>query len=90
MAITDHDGRTIRCRRLGHQVPFRYCRTQEGESICPLILDCWWQVFDVRSFLAEHLPPEQMERLEAGCRPDRVASLMEIIERAKRTAGRSK
>jgi len=86
MAINDHDERSIRCPRLGHLVSFHYCRTQEGSSICPRILDCWWEVFDVRSFLAEHLPPEQLKWLESGAGADRVGSLLRLIQEAKKRA----
>ncbi|KPK65488.1 MAG: hypothetical protein AMK73_02865 [Planctomycetes bacterium SM23_32] len=84
--IGEHDERTIRCRRLGHAVTFRYCRTQEGESVCPLILDCWWESFDVRGFLQAHLPPEQMEGIERPEPRPKVVSLLEMIKRARRRA----
>jgi hypothetical protein len=84
MALTEHDDRTVRCRRLGHMVAFRYCRTQEGRTVCPLILDCWWQVFDVRAFLEKHLPAEQIARLERPAPRPKVVSLLEMIERARR------
>ena len=83
---TEHDERRLRCRRLGHEVTFRYCRTQEGGSVCPLILDCWWEVFDVAGFLREHLEPEEFEKLaRRGFRP-KVTSLLDLIQQAQRTA----
>ena len=84
--LEEHDERVRRCPRLGHEVTFRYCRTQEGESICPRILDCWWETFDVRGFLERHLPPEQMRPLLEGERPPKIASLVELIEQARRRA----
>lgn len=88
MGLTEHDGRTIRCRRLGHMVAFRYCRTQEGRTVCPLILDCWWQLFDVRAFLEAHLPGGEMARLERPTPRPKVVSLVQMIERARRGAER--
>ena len=83
---TEHDERRLRCRRLGHEVTFRYCRTQEGASVCPLILDCWWEVFDVAAFLREHLAREEFETLaRRGFRP-KVTSLLDLIEQARRNA----
>jgi len=89
MIRDDHDERTIRCRRLGHAVTFLYCRTQEGRSLCPRILDCWWEVFDVRAFLEDNLPPEEFQKLTAPPPASKVASLLDLIEQAesrKRTA----
>jgi len=81
--ISEHDERRLRCRRLGHPVAFRYCRTQEGASVCPLILDCWWEVFDVAAFLREHLEPEQFETLaRRGFRP-KVATLLDLVQQAR-------
>ncbi|NLW49574.1 MAG: hypothetical protein GXY85_01850 [Candidatus Brocadiaceae bacterium] len=84
--IDEHDARRLRCRRLGHEVAFRYCRTQEGDTVCPLVLDCWWEVFDVAGFLREHLEPEAFGTLaRRGFRP-KVASLLDLIEQARRSA----
>ena len=81
MPIEDHDGRTMRCRRLGHTVAFKYCRTQEGASLCPLVLDCWWEVFEVGAFLEAHVPGDEFQRLT---RPQpKMQSLLELIEQAK-------
>ena len=83
--IDREDHRKIRCRRLGHEVPFRYCRTLEGEAVCPSIRNCWWETFDVDTFLRENLSPEEYERLAAGAPPKpKLASILEIIEAAKR------
>ncbi len=83
------DHRTRRCPRLGHEVDFHYCRTQEGFTICPKILDCWWETFDVAAFLKQNLPPEQWEALQNPKPPDKVAGLLELIRRARETAARS-
>jgi hypothetical protein len=84
--LDDHDRRTIRCRRLGHEVTFYYCRTQEGGSVCSLILDCWWEAFDVRAFLQEHLGEEEVERLAERRPRPKVLTLIELIEQARRRA----
>ena len=81
--LEDHDKRQMRCKRLGHIVTFHYCRTQEGATICPAILDCWWESFDVRGFLKEHLDPEQFAKLEERQPPSKVLTLLEMIEKAR-------
>jgi hypothetical protein len=79
------DKRTVRCRRLGHEVSFHYCRTQEGHTVCPSILNCWWEIFDVRRALKKHLSPEQIENLTTRQPPKpKLASILELVEAAKR------
>ena len=83
MSFDEHDERVLRCRRLGHEVTFHYCRTQEGRTPCPSILDCWWEVFDVGAFLARVLEAGELEALvERQPRP-KVVTLLELIEQAR-------
>jgi len=86
--IDREDHRSRRCPRLGHEVTFHYCRTQEGASICPRILDCWWETFDVASFLKDHLPPEEWRRLTSYTPKPRVVNLVELIREAQERARR--
>jgi len=82
-----------RCRRLGHEVAFGYCRQETGGNPCRLILDCWWEQFDVRAFLHAHLPAEAMSRVEQAHTappPGKVLSLVELIEQAKQRVGAEK
>ena len=85
--LTDHDQDVLpRCRRLGHEVTFGYCRQESRGKPCRLILDCWWEHFDVRAFLQTHLPPESMaavERVSASPPPPKVLSLLDLIQQAK-------
>jgi hypothetical protein len=87
MMLNEHDEDVLlRCRRLGHEVAFGYCRQETGGKPCRLILDCWWERFDVRSFLRAHLPEEamaQVERAGASPPPSKVLSLVEMIQQAK-------
>ena len=85
--LNEHDqDLLLRCRRLGHEVTFGYCRHETGGKPCRLILDCWWERFDVRSFLQAHLPEEdmaQVERAGASPPPSKVLNLVEMIQQAK-------
>ena len=85
--LSAHDQDMLpRCRRLGQEVTFGYCRKETGGKPCRLILDCWWEQFDVRGFLQAHLPEEamaQVERASASPPPSKVLSLVEIIEQAR-------
>jgi len=85
--LNEHDqDLLLRCCRLGHEVTFGYCRQETGGKPCRLILDCWWERFDVRSFLQTHLPQEtmaQVERAAVSPPPAKVLSLVEMIQQAK-------
>lgn len=86
--VNEHDQEVhLRCRRLGHEVAFGYCRQETSGKPCRLILDCWWERFDVRAFLRAHLPEEamaQVERAGASPPPSKVLSLVEMIQQAKK------
>jgi hypothetical protein len=75
------DKRVTRCRRLGHEVTFHYCLTQEGHTVCPLILNCWWEVFDVVTFLREILTEEEFQALvqRRAAPPPRLQRIVEIL-----------
>ena len=85
--LNDHDQDVLpRCPRLGHELTFGYCRRETGGKPCRLILDCWWERFDVRSFLQAHLLEEamaQVERASVAPPPSKVLSLVEMIQQAK-------
>ncbi|NOY82902.1 MAG: hypothetical protein GXP31_18040 [Kiritimatiellaeota bacterium] len=87
--LSDEDHRVRRCPRLGHEVRFRYCRTQEGDRICPHILDCWWESFDVAGFLRPHLAAQEWERLVVRRPRPKVAGILELIQKARNAAGRT-
>jgi len=80
----DHDQETLYCRRLGHAVPFRYCRGENGGSPCRLTLDCWWQQFDVEDYFRTHFPPEVLDTLRVPAPPPpKVATILDLIQKAR-------
>ena len=84
--LNEHDHDVFpRCRRLGHELTFGYCRQETGGKLCRLILDCWWERFDVGAFLQAHLSAEAMAQVEhAGASPpSKVLSLVDLIQQAK-------
>ncbi len=77
------DDYSIRCPRLGHQIPFSYCRVENRGSPCFKTLDCWYAHFLVEEFLRENLTPEEWEKaFERPVRP-KVLTLMELVQQAK-------
>ena len=74
-----------RCPRLGNAVPFNYCEIcGDDEQPCFKILDCWWEHFDVVQYLKDHLPEDQFSRLMEARPKPKVASLVELIEQARK------
>jgi hypothetical protein len=80
--IANQDHRLRRCPTLGHDVPFSYCRAPAAPLPCRRILDCWWETFDVEAFVRTHFSEDQIRTILAP-RPDKVATIVELIERAR-------
>jgi hypothetical protein len=85
--IPPEDDFKIRCRKLGHQICFSYCRKENEGLPCFKTLDCWYPFFPVREYLRRELSPEEFtETFEKPQKP-KVLSLVDLIERAqKRTS----
>jgi hypothetical protein len=80
----------IRCRRLGHPLTLDYCLRESGpKQPCRLVRDCWWERLDIETVLHQHLSDEEIEDLEKRQQtpPDKMSSLLEIIEAAKQRRG---
>ena len=78
-----------RCPRLGNTVPFHYCKIcGDQQQPCFKILDCWWQRFDVAGHLAACLTREEFEALGRQRPSDKVTSLIDLIEQAKKNTCR--
>jgi len=74
-----------RCPRLGGEVRFAYCRSCGKSGIsCFKILDCWWERFDVATYMKSRLSQEEYAGLENPKPPSKVGSLIELIQKAQR------
>ena len=82
--MSEAESRKTYCRRLGHEVALDYCRTESGDRPCRLILDCWWQQFDIRRFLHENFSEEIVRGLEKSSPPNKVTSLVDLIAQAQK------
>ena len=80
-----------RCPRLGGNVTFQYCRTCGDNSLpCWKIFDCWWEYFDVVTFLRTYLPEDAIDQI-ANTRPKpKITSLVEIIAQAQKNVAEAK
>ena len=87
--INQHDNLSQRCRRLGSDINFEYCRlhAEQGQP-CSNIIQCWWERFDVHSFFKEHLTSDQLLALEQPQSRPKITTLMEIIQKAQRSVSK--
>jgi len=83
--ITHHDGRRRRCPMLGHDVPLAYCRAPGSEIPCRRVFDCWWETFEVEAFVRAHYGAGVIAQILAP-RQDKTATIVELIERARKNA----
>ncbi|MFH1116328.1 MAG: hypothetical protein V1792_20640 [Pseudomonadota bacterium] len=83
-ALPTYEEKEIRCPRLGGPVNFEYCRGEQSGLPCSRALHCWSVHFDAEAFFREGLTPEDFERSFLTPPPSRVATLMELVERARK------
>ncbi len=76
----------IRCPRLGHQIYFTYCRSENQGLPCFKTLDCWWQHFNVDAYLQTELTDDEWQQCFQRKTKPKMVSLVEIIEKAKKAA----
>jgi hypothetical protein len=74
----------MRCPRLGDEVPFSYCEREAGELPCRQVVRCWEVGFPVETYLRESLAPEVWGRFCGQIPKDRVMTLLDCVEAAKR------
>lgn len=78
----------IRCPRLGHQIFFSYCRTENFGLPCVKTLNCWYRYFDVAEYLRRELAPEEFKRIFQDPPKSRVQSLVDLIDQAQQRSGK--
>ena len=84
------DSFRIRCPRLGQQIHFSYCRQENMGLPCFKTLDCWFVHFQVVDYLQKVLSDEQWQKAFERLPTPKVVSLVELIEKAQKTASRKK
>jgi len=81
--IEEHDKKTIRCPRIGGDVNFILCRTENNLLPCRWIVGCWQARIDIKKFLDEHYSEEEKEKFFISPKP-KLTSLVEMIEKVKK------
>ena len=84
------DNMERRCPRLGGPVTFRYCRLS-GDSRLPCwkVFDCWWETFDVESFVRANYSEDEVRQILSPPKP-KMLSLVELIQQAQKAGEKSK
>jgi hypothetical protein len=81
--IEQYDDQTIRCPRVGGDVNFRFCRTENYMLPCRWIVGCWQAYMDINRFIEKHYSKEDMNRIFTPPKP-KIESLVNLIEKAKK------
>ena len=77
--ITEYDKLDLYCSKLGHEVPFKYCRTMNNNLPCRNILGCWERTLGDSFFV--FYTKEELTKIFAPPK----SKLMQILEVAERT-----
>jgi hypothetical protein len=83
--IEEYDALIIHCLQLGGEVPFKYCRTMNENLPCRRVMLCWEFRMEISKFLAAHYSIDQIQRALAPPTKTRLESILELIEKAKKT-----
>jgi len=78
----------IRCPRLGHQINFSYCRSENNGLPCFKTLDCWHYHFNVHAYLENKLTEQDFKKVFLEKGKPKVLSLIDLIEQAKKRKGK--
>jgi len=78
------DDYEIRCRKLGHEVSFSYCRFESTGLPCSKTIDCWYDHFLVEDLLRKELKVEEWDRVFVNPPKPKMVTLMDLIEQAKK------
>jgi hypothetical protein len=79
----------LRCPRLGGEVKFSYCVREGGDVPCPRTITCWQSFFPVATHLKNLLTEDAWERFSRHVPKDKVTTLIELIETARKRAGKN-
>jgi len=84
--VDKYDQLELRCARLGGEVKYSYCRKEGGELPCLRIISCWYPFFPVEQHLRETMTAESWDAFVGQMPKDKVTTLIELIDAAKKHA----
>jgi len=74
----------IRCPKLGGQIRFVYCLKEGGDVPCSRTIKCWQQYFPVEAYLRKRLTSAEWERCFQKQPKEKILTLVELMETAKK------
>ena len=77
-------GLELRCPKLGGEVTFAYCLVEGGDLPCSRTIACWQRYFPVEAHLRAKLTQEQWDQCFGKAPKEKMVSLVELIEAAKK------
>jgi len=81
--IEQYDNTMIRCPRIGGEVNFLFCRTENNMLPCRWIIGCWKGRMEIQTFLEDHYTEEELEKIFIPPKP-KMESLVTLVEKAKK------
>ena len=78
-----YDAEEIRCRRLGHDLTFKYCRKESMDEPCAKIIDCWFSRIGILEYLNSQFGTKFLHEFVNRERKDKITSILEIVDRNK-------
>ena len=86
--IEQYDDNTIRCPRIGGEVNFLFCRTENNMLPCRWMAGCWQGHMEILTFLEDHYTKEELEQIFVPPKP-KIESLVSLVEKAKKAKKRN-
>jgi len=86
MIDSSYDDHKIRCPKLGHLIPFEYCRKMNDGLPCPKIFDCWHEYMDIHGFIAGNYTPDEINTFMEPPKP-KINHILELMEKMKNQKG---
>jgi len=80
--------RTIRCPRLGHEVPFTYCQRESAPFPCALIISCWERLLPVEQILRRDMDEETWQAYVNRLPQHKISALVDLITQARERRGK--
>ena len=81
--LVQYDNEEIYCRKLGHHLTFKYCRTEREGLPCAKVLDCWFENIPIEEFVRSNYSEAEIAAITAPPKP-KVATLFDLIAEAKK------
>ncbi len=72
----------IYCRKLGHELDFKYCRQEQDSLPCFKIINCWFERIDIKEYIQKNFNEDERKEMLIPP-PTKILSLIDIIEKAK-------